>query len=1126
MGEQVDAADYAKLSDDQKSKISTLTLTKNGTTYSYNYSAGTSGTLTDASNGELSFYLCTESYTKPNSTVTVAKNTLIDQSGFRPLVNYQKDFEVVAGIPEEKSALYVSRDCDIYDFTGDRIFTVIYRYNYTEPDDDGDVYRNVSERHILNIRVHFESGEPIIGELIAPAKMLPGTIIGLTKPSVQKGAFEVLGGGWELYENENNAINHKNGIPYNNYVTPMYWYQDNWYVAYYAETYLGRTFSNPVPFSIANYHDLDAVMADNTNHMYIDHPGVKANSRIYIDSRSTSSDNSKSKLDLLYDLFDLSLQGHGQKQLLDENGIGVTDNGVPVMIDDYDINYDRGGQLNKKHSALNEHVKGLDNLEFILKSDVEPMAYTDWTPIGTENNCFEGTLHGNGYTVSGIDKSLFGYLCGSVFNLGVRGAINGSGIAENGGYAQNVWLINDANIDLSGKKAIMGTGNVVNGYYNDESASAGYADGSNAIRKPMSAFLNGEVAYNLNGFYLNKRYKDHLNDHSGTRYHYYTVNADNSLSDPIEAYTSDNILYVENYYKDGQFVYAGGSIPAGNNIRYADQEGKHYPIYPDDYIYFGQKLTYGLTSTAHDVQPEAVYRSGQFVDKSASGNRVYRAPAYFGSSTQDMAYFNTNAAFAATYQGTDAYAGMTAIDFTGYNDATWTDGSDQDTYFKPTLDYAGLTGFNVQGLTRNLLAYVDYTNDGSSYTELKRVLIEPEYTTTNTDYGTVKPITQAEYNGIKGHLVNKVGDNYQANGRQFLVDLEDFNAPIGYKFGDNDFMWYQRTPGVYVESMEGGWETVSLPFETELVTTQQKGEITHFYSGSTKGHEYWLREFNSVDTDNKKAQFKSPAAGSNSKTVSSTFLWDHYYNGSDHKDANSDNYIDASKTDYSASRTYTDYPMAAAGTPYLIGFPGKRYYEFDLSGQFEAKNTNHPGPAKLDKQIITFASINGQEIKVTDSEYADGMVSKGGYTFHPIYQAQAVVNAYMLKADGTADDGKSFNLQASGTTVPFRTYMTAATTGNPAPRRSGTSTDVLYIGYTGDNDQLEETVTSRGLNIYAEHMNIVIESTLDVPANVTITTTAGRTLKQISVQPGTKVTVPVNSRGIYIVNHQKVAVTR
>ena len=1127
VGEQVDSADYAKLSDDQKSKISTLTLTKDGSSYSYTYSAGTgtSGTLTDGSTGELSFYLCTEGYTKPSSTTTVAQNTFINQSTFEGLVNYQKDFEVVAGIPEEKSALYVSRDCDIYDFTGDRIFTVIYRYNYTEPDDDGDVFRNVSERHILNIRVHFESGEPIIGELIAPAKMLPGTIIGLTKPTVQKGAFEVLGGGWELYENENNAINHKNGVPYNNYVTPMYWYQDNWYVAYYAETYLGRTFSNPVPFSIANYHDLDAVMADNTNHMYIDHPGVKSNSRIYIDSRSTSSDNTKSKLDLLYDLFDLSLQGHGQKELLDENGNVVTDNeGHAVMIDDYDIKYDRDGDLNKKHSALNDHVKGLDNLEFILKSDVEPKAYTSWTPIGTDDNCFKGTLHGNGYTVSGIDKSLFGNLCGKVFNLGVRGAINGSGIAEKGGYAQNVWLINDATIDLSGKNAIMGTGIVVNGYYNDESASTGYASGSSAISKPMSAFLNGEVAYNLNGFYLNKRHKDHLDDHAGTRYYYYTVNQDNALSEPIEAYASDDILYVENYYMDGQFVYAGGSIPAGNNIRYADQEGKHYPIYPDDYIYFGQKLTYGLTSTAHDVQPEAVYRSGQFIDKTATGNRVYRAPAYYGSSTQDMAYFNSNAAFAATYQGADTYAGMTAIDFTGYNDANWTDGSSQDTYFKPTLDYAGLTGFNVQGLTRNLLVYVDYTNDGSSYTELNRVLTEPEFSTTDS-YGSVDAISTAVSNGIKGHLVKKVGNDYQADDRHFLVDLQDFNAPISYKFTEDDFMWYQRTPGVYVESMEGGWETVSLPFRTELVTTQQKGEITHFYSGSTKGHEYWLREFNSVDTDNGKAQFKSPAAGNYSKTVGSTFLWDYYYNGSNHKDANSDSYIDATKTDYSQSRTYSDYPMAAAGTPYLIGFPGSRYYEFDLSGKFEAQNTDHPGPAKLDKQIITFASVNGQVIGVTDDEYSDGAVEKGNYTFHPIYQAKTVDNAYVLKAEGGADDGKSFNLQAQATTVPFRTYMTAAAS-SPAQRRAGTRADVLYIGYTGDNDQLEEAVSSRGLNIYGDHMNIVIESTLDAPALVTITTTAGRTLKQLTIQPGTKVTVPVNSRGIYIVNRQKIAVTK
>ena len=51
------------------------------------------------------------------------------------------------------------------------------------------------------------------------------------------------------------------------------------------------------------------------------------------------------------------------------------------------------------------------------------------------------------------------------------------------------------------------------------------------------------------------------------------------------------------------------------------------------------------------------------------------------------------------------------------------------------------------------------------------------------------------------------------------------------------------------------WSTVSLPFTAELVSTQDKGEITHFYSGSpsvdengTKtGHEYWLSEYQFED---------------------------------------------------------------------------------------------------------------------------------------------------------------------------------------------------------------------------------------------------------------------------------------
>jgi hypothetical protein len=1132
LGEVISESDYNSLGDKQDN-IKTLMLEKTGNTqYRYSYGNNPARTIT-GDDDVFSIYMCTKGYVTPGSNTSVAKDSIISESVYEnDLVDYQKDFDIVASIPREKSALYVSRDCDIYDFTEDRIFTVIFRYNYAESDGNG-IYRNVSERHILNIRVHFESGEPIIGELIAPEKMLPGTVIGLTKPSVQKGAFEVLGGGWELYENENNALTHKNGVPFANFATPMYWYQDNWYVAYYAETYLGRTFSNPVPFIIANYHDLDDVMADSTYHLHIDHPAVKANSRIYLDNYSTESDTTKSKLDLLYDLFDLSLQPHGTKHLKDENGDDVLVNGQPVEIDDYEIKYNRNDSLNARHSAMNPYVKGLDNLEFILKSDVEPKAYTSWKQVGKSSQCFEGKLHGNGYTVSGIDKSLFAYLCDSVYNLGVRGAIAGSGISDNGGYAQNCWVINESTGNLSSYDAIINNvtnnGTVVNGYYNDDAAknangSYAYASENAAIYKPMSSFINGEVAYNLNGFYLNKRFKDHDTNNSGTNYWYWTVNPTDNTLVIHEGYASDEQLYVEKYYMDGQYVYSGGSIPSEQNERYSDQENKHYPIYPDDYIYFGQKLTYGIANAAHDAQPKAVSKISQRIQQSAAGNRVYRTPAYYGSSNQDMAYFNSNAAFAATYQGIDAYAGLTAIDFSGYNDNSWTNGASQDDYFKPIKDYAGLTGFNVKDITKNLLVYVDRTNDTDSWDLLDDILKEPSYTRTNSTYETVNPIKQDELSDIKGHLVYKTKvnntDKYYANSPHFLVDKQDFNAPISYEFQDGDFMWYQRTPDIFVQSSSNGWDAISLPFKVDIVTTQTKGEITHFYQNDKVGHEYWLRKYSNVNSD--KAVFSSLPAGNSStnKVVTNTFLWDHYYNNANRKDENQDDY----QTYYKTARTYAGYPYQEAGTPYLIGLPGSRYYEFDLSGGFTAQNTTTPAPDPVLRQIITFVS-DGSAINVSDEEYlaAAEAVDNDGYAYMPIYQAKPVTNSYLLSADGS-----TLTKTASATTVPFRAYMTKTASG--APRRNGTravaADSILYLSFIDNDDYIQETAASYGLNIYGEHMNIVVESTLEYEATVTITNVAGKMLKQFSIQPGTKVTVPVNNRGVYIVNRKKVAVAK
>ena len=231
-------------------------------------------------------------------------------------------------------------------------------------------------------------------------------------------------------------------------------------------------------------------------------------------------------------------------------------------------------------------------------------------------------------------------------------------------------------------------------------------------------------------------------------------------------------------------------------------------------------------------------------------------------------------------------------------------------------------------------------------------------------------------------------------------------------------MWYQRRPGLkeYVD-LKNGWQGISLPFTAELVTTDTKGEITHFYSGSetskngtgTKiGHEYWLRELTNGATMTEKsagileANFHYPAAAGATKTVGNTFLWDYYYQNTDRKDANDDTY----QKYYSSSRSYSAYPLLTAGTPYILGLPGQTYYEFDLSGKFEAQHTALPAPAKLPKQVVTFASNKGAAIGVSDDEMAGKKITYGGreYTFKPSYMNETLktnIN-YVMNSDGNA----------------------------------------------------------------------------------------------------------------------------
>ena len=1166
IGSTIDYETYNGLTDHTKITELTFSASEKDNTYYYcreSYTVGENGNGVAVTN-----ILNNEAYAVDDQ---VPIGVIIDDTDYGTLQanNKQKDFIFHGISPTETSTLYVSKESDIYDLSKDKIITVVYEYNYDENDDAGNV-TPVSERHVLNIHLTFESGIPYVDDIDRPDIILPGDYISLKEPDVTPGAFEVTGGGWELFETARDADSHTNGIEYNPTFDPLYWYQHEWYVAYYAKTYLGRTYSKAVPVSVANYHDLANVMSDanKTHHMYIDREDVKREPKIYINDYSQSQMNG---LDLLKDLFDLSI--------LNGNSPEVTDGVVTAS-----------GTLNG-HAIMNSRVQGGENLEFILRTNIDHTPVTKpnpdydsenpgntpatittglWTSIasGTDDNdpCFGGTLHGDGYTISGLSSSLFGKLCGTVYNLGVTGSFTGAGVAETGdGYIENCWINTTGTLDGTVYAVFgnpTGAGNkvqLVNSYYTE---GLNYKTADNvhglATAKPAKAFYNGEVAFDLNSFYLNKRYLTATNATGGTEHLFIDKAPDGTLQKRPSAYYNGeleeqyiygDIGYVESRYKFEDFRYAAGTIPSSADPRYLeykvdendeDSETKtgYYPIWPNDYLFFGQALTYGYDADKQHQDVPSHY--------TGDDNRVLRAPAYFGSKTMGVVHFNADVNLAQkSADGTkDAYQGMTAIDLHGHNDANnaYTLAlNDNKKFYGPLLDTIGLNSIANRDETRNLLVYapVGKNTNGQNINDktlstLINYFMEPIYLSEYDNSNGYRIVDETDASTVNGHLVNS---NLVSTNDHLLVDKQDFNVPIAYTFGEDNRMWYQRKPDLYMESQTGGWETVSLPFEVELVTTHQKGEITHFYDGSTIGHEYWLRELSEVTSatdqnDENKTIFTSvfkslDKAQRGSKSVTNTFLWDYYYSklsGTSDPQRNraQDKNADEYQVYYNTDHTYDNYPYALAGTPYLIGWPGKRYYEFDLSGQFVAQNTAD-NPSKLEKQMITFASETGASIEVTDDEYENAKVqsSTNGYkyTFVPTYQTKPVTDAYLMNTDGN-----KFEQKAIGTTVPFRPYFTVSASSNAQKR--GTRANMLYIGYQGESDQLEETVVNHGLFIYSENMNICVESTLEYPAQVTIMTVAGKVLKQFTILPATKVSVPVNSRGVYLVNHFKIAVTK
>ena len=1073
-GQVITKETFSYLTDDQKSHVTELEFdaSDKGQTYyycrnGYDISATDGHAVRDVLSGKT---INPGGYVEPGA--------LIEENDYNQLTNLQKNFTIQGDAPEELTTLYVAAQSDLYDLQKDRIISVIYSYDYMESDESGTHIEPVSERHIVNIHIHFESGVPDISTLRSPATALPGDYVGLYQPTVKPGAYEVMGGGWEIFTNEEDAERHRNGLEFNN-KTPVYWYQDGQYLAYYAKTYLGKTYSNYVPFSVANYHDLKDVMADEANHMFIDHPDVKRAPKIYINDYSDGT-NDKSGVDLLKDLYE--------------------------------------------YSKTTDNINQLQNTEVFFHADTKPKAYSDnWTPIASgENECYGGTIHGEGHHVDDLKQSLIGHLCGHVYNLGVQGSFSSAGLADDGdGYVENCWVKTTGTPDGSvyavfgnpSDESEMAWRQIENCYYAVGGGDYKTTDATHGQARLMTEkqFYNGEVAYNLNAYYLKERY-----------------NRQASANDKVDTYG-----YVEDRYKNVDFLYADGEIPSETDVRrQTDAEGNYYyePLWPDDYLFFGQTLTGGYEYTGTGLWesvPSSLRKTGtdHTLQNLPSSNRVYRTPAYYGSKKMGLYHFNPFAVLAAkTADGRhEMNPGMTAVDFMGYNDKPYSKGLTDDIFYAPICD-ADMTLVGVANAdeTRNLLVYSPQadTENGAVlaayFTEPQMFEKENDATTgIKTEYRAVDELTPAEIGTINGHLVYEAEGAFYAVTDHILVDRQDFNCPMKYTLGSENRMWYQRQPDNYVDARTG-WEAISLPFSAELVTTPDKGEISHFYEGSTTGHEYWLREFKGGEKNTSEQEtvfvgnfLKPEADAAHKKYFTNTFLWDHYYSFDNYWDQNKDDY---QKTYYQDEHVYSNYPYNAVAKPYIIGFPGGRYYEFDLSGSFVPQYTNTAIGA-LEMQPIIFVSEPGITIAVSDDELAEASVQADGYRFVPNYTNRTLSTAgegYVMAADGG-----SFDKNEEGAVLEaFRPYF-IGTNGT-----RGGDVDRIIFGddntKTHPNEDLSKKDGAGTLNIYAKKGKIIVESSLSFTEDVRIVTPAGITVAAFSVKPGDTVEVRADFSGMYI----------
>lgn len=764
---------------------------------------------------------------------------------------------------------------------------------------------------------------------------------------------------------------------------------------------------------------------------------------------------------------------------------------------------------------------GGKNAQFILQNDLEiPADYTG------SNAIFQGTFHGNGHILRGLEanKTLFAANQGNIYNLGLlSGSIaqpnsssNASGYHCCFEYAPSASPDTPIVYDMDGKAN--------NTYTKDD-------------------FKYGKVAYDLNGYYLRARKGNSSDDDKAAlKYVYdYYANGDYQYAHRTDAITGKNtgITYLRtgqdsdlpNYGKAAtrhdkthtidqaraqNYVAATEEAKesrTGNYLPQFNQNRKKGGEPMNDFLFWGQDLQSSpALYPARIASQENRYMS----------NRVYRTTGYYGSTEAKEYHYN------AYNQGTKnmgTYVHIpttTAIDFTAQDD-----------------NATNFYDFIIKkGVTQNLLVY---TNAESNETSSKDAY-DAVHSTQNYD-------EQTSEERILGHHIIKASDavgkdSYATpllhlvertpageNSEGIACDNNDFCVPI--PFSVTSHAWYVRKPSIYANDATGAWEGICLPFTVNKAEASLNGEITHFYGEDTKygtqHHEYWLRGFTSVDQKDGKilATFQRPGTGN------VTYIFENHFFENTYGDLL---YNKVENPYYTQQHTYKGYQPLKAGTPYVVRFPGERFYEFDLSSAFYNNLKNAKEPA----QAITFhafgESYAGEDAKKKGAIVipitaemktlpAEMKTAASDYAHMGTFAARKVKEdaVYGMNAQGTAFDDAS----TLATVMPFRTYM--AKTQTAAQSRSA-NPSVIHIAETTGIDRIEPEVNGNEEDSESgDHLiirsigssRVKVESTCSIQLKVFAST--GQLYRILDVQPGTA-TYSGFHPGLYIFGERKIMV--